>query len=182
MKHNSMEVSVNNRILITYATKYGATAEIAVKIGNVLRESGLETDVVPIEHVREVHMYRAVIIGSAIYMGQWRKEAITFLKSKETVLSERPTWIFSSGPTGEGDPQELLKGWYYPEKLQHLIEAIHPRNVTIFHGGLNVNKLNMLEKWIVRNVKAETGDFRDWDTITAWAAQIACDLKKPEFA
>lgn len=172
---------MNNRVLVTYATKYGATAEIAVKIGTVLRESGFQTDVVPIEQVEEVYMYRAVIMGSAIYMGQWRKEAMQFLKHKKEVLGERPTWIFSSGPTGEGDPDDLLNGWHYPEKLNDVMDVIQPQSITVFHGGLNLNKLNMLEKWIVRNVNAETGDFRDWDTIVAWATQIACELKDPEF-
>jgi menaquinone-dependent protoporphyrinogen IX oxidase len=36
---------MNTQVLVAYATKYGATAEIAEKIGQVLRQAGLRTDV-----------------------------------------------------------------------------------------------------------------------------------------
>ena len=35
---------MNTRVLVTYATKYGATAEIAEKIGQALRQAGLNTN------------------------------------------------------------------------------------------------------------------------------------------
>jgi len=35
-----MEDEIESQILVAYATKYGATAEIAEKIGQVLRQSG----------------------------------------------------------------------------------------------------------------------------------------------
>jgi hypothetical protein len=34
------------------------------------------------------------------------------------------------------------------------------------------------EKWIVKRVKGETGDFRDWDAINKWAKGIAVAVKK----
>ncbi|MDH7485767.1 MAG: hypothetical protein QHJ81_05760 [Anaerolineae bacterium] len=38
---------MNKQVLVAYATKYGATAEIAAKIGGVLRQAGLSADVLP---------------------------------------------------------------------------------------------------------------------------------------
>ena len=40
-----------------------------------------------------------------------------------------------------------------------------------------MKKLNLAEKLIVKGIKAPTGDFRDWNAITAWAAAIADALK-----
>ena len=166
------------QVLVAYATKYGATAEIAEKIGQVLREAGLRADVLPADRVSDLTPYQAVVLGSAVYIGQWRKEAVKFLKANETVLAEKPMWLFSSGPTGEGDPVELVQGWRFPGKLQPIADRVRPRDVAIFHGAVDVGKLNLIEKWMLKNVKAPIGDFRDWDAITSWAAAIADALKK----
>ena len=40
---------MNDKVLVTFATKYGATADIAEKIGDVLRQTGLQVDVVVAE-------------------------------------------------------------------------------------------------------------------------------------
>ena len=161
------------RVLVTYATKYGATAEIAEKFGQVLRQAGLQTDVLPADRVGDLSPYKAVVLGSAVYMGQWQKKAATFLRANEKALAERPAWLFSSGPTGEGDPVQLMKGWRFPTALQPIADRIHARDIAIFHGALDPKRMNLIEKWMIKNVKAPLGDFRDWDAITAWASAIS---------
>ena len=168
---------MKTRVLVAYATKYGATAEIAEKIGQVLREAGLRADVHPADRVSDLTPYKAVVLGSGVYIGRWRKGAATFLKANEKALAERPVWLFSSGPTGEGDPVELTNGWRFPKALQPIADRIQPRDVAVFHGVMDGEKLNPFERWIIKNVKAPMGDFRDWDAITAWATAIADVLK-----
>ena len=169
---------MNTQVLVAYATKYGATAEIAEKIGQVLRQAGLRTDVLPMDRVGDLTPYQAVALGSAVYIGKWRKEAVKFLKGNERMLAERPVWLFSSGPAGEGDPVELLDGWRFPEEQQDIADRIQPRDIAVFHGMLDVRKLNPVEKWMIKNVKSPVGDFRDWEAITAWATAIADTLKE----
>ncbi len=166
------------QVLVAFATKFGATAEIAEKIGRVIRDAGLTVDVVPVHRVRDLASYQAVVLGSAVYIGQWRREASGFLKSNEKILARMPVWLFSSGPTGQGDPIALLQGWRFPKALQPIADRIRPREVSVFHGALDVNKLGFIEKWMVNNVKAAFGDFRDWAVITAWAEAVAGALKK----
>lgn len=170
---------MENKVLVAYASKYGATAEIAEKIGEELRQAGLQVDVLPVKSIKDVKVYNAVILGSAVYIGQWRKEAVKFLTDNEELLKKQSVWLFSSGPTGKGDPLELTKGWKFPAKLKPIIERIEPHDVSIFHGAIDIDKLNFLEKFgIIRIVKAPVGDFRDWDTITAWVNSITKELKK----
>jgi menaquinone-dependent protoporphyrinogen oxidase len=87
-------------------------------------------------------------------------------------------WLFSSGPTGEGDPVELANGWRFPKSLQPVVDRIQPRDVALFHGALDVTKLNAIEKWMIKRVEAPVGDFRDWDAITSWAMAITDVLKE----
>jgi len=176
------EDKMNTQVLVTYATKYGATAEIAEKIGQVLGQAGLRTDVLPTDQVSNLSPYKAVILGSAVYIGRWCKEAATFLKANEKVLAEQLVWLFSSGPTGEGNPVELTKGWHFPKALQPIADCIQPRDITVFHGAINIKKLNLIEKWMINKVKAPLGDFRDWDAITFWATAIADVLKEAGLA
>ncbi len=168
---------MNNKLLVTYATKHGATAEIAEKIGAVVRAAGLAVEVLRVDQVETLSKYQAVVFGSAVYMGQWRKEAITFLEANEQTFAEMPVWFFSSGPTGEGDPVQLMKGWEFPEAQKPIADRIHPRATIVFHGILDTHKLNLGEKLIIKGVKAPVGDFRDWDAIVAWASEIAATLK-----
>lgn len=169
---------MNKKILVTYSSRHGSTKEIAAKIGDVLRQSNLNAEVLPIKAVRDLSGYQAVILGSALYVGKWNKDAAAFLKANEKALSERPLWLFSSGPTGTGDPATLLDGPPLPANLQPIAERIHPRGIAVFHGNIDPNKVNFIEKWAVKNVvKKPMGDFRDWDMITRWAGAVAGVLK-----
>jgi menaquinone-dependent protoporphyrinogen oxidase len=175
------ELEMDENILIAYASKYGATQEIAVKIGEVLRQAGLKVEVLPVTGIRDLKPYSAVILGSAIYIGNWPKEAVAFVQTHEKTLADRPVWLFSSGPTGEGDPVKLVDGWRLPAAVQPSIDRIKPCDTVIFHGWINPQKINRIEKWAVQKlVKKPFGDFRDWTAITAWAASIATALKLAE--
>jgi menaquinone-dependent protoporphyrinogen oxidase len=57
---------MEGQVLVAYATKYGATAEIAEKIAQVLRQAGLYTDVCPADRVSDLAPYKAVVLGSAV--------------------------------------------------------------------------------------------------------------------
>ena len=172
---------MGRNILVTYASKYGATKEIAVKIGEVLRQAGLQVNILPVDGIHNLMSYEAIVLGSAVYVGKWKKEAVNFLQINETVLADRPVWLFSSGPTGEGDPIELVEDLRLPVALQPAADRIHPRDVAVFHGYINSDKINFIEKWAIKSlVKKPFGDFRDWDAITSWATSIAETLKSAE--
>ncbi len=116
--------------------------------------------------------------NNRLRVARWRKQAATFLKANERALAERPVWLFSSGPTSGEDAGSFLEGKSLPDALQPIADRIRPRGITSFHGVLNADKLNFIEKWMMKNMKAPFGDFRKWDAITAWATAIADALKE----
>ncbi len=169
---------MDKNILVAYVSQYGATQEIAEKIGQALRQAGLQADVLPVDEIRDLNSYKAVIFGSGVYIGNWPKKAAEFLRANEKILADRPFWLFSTGPTGKGDPVQLLNGWRLPTAQQSVADRIHPRDIAVFHGFINPDKLNFIQKWVIKNmVKAPFGDFRDWDMIARWTTQIAVALK-----
>jgi menaquinone-dependent protoporphyrinogen oxidase len=166
------------KVLVAYGTKHGATKEIAEKVGETIKQEGLQVDVLSAEKVKNVEDYHGVVIGSAMYIGQWRKEVKEFITVNEKTLSSRPVWLFCSGPTGPGDPVKQMSGWIVPQGLKPVVERIKPRNIAVFHGNTNVSKMSWGEKLVLKGVKSGIGDFRDWDMITGWAKGIAAELKK----
>jgi len=90
--------------------------------------------------------------------------------------------LLPSGPTGEGDPVALLDGWRIPVEQQPVVDRIAPRAINVFHGNIDANRVNWIEKTAVKALKKPFGDFRDWSAIAAWAASIADSLKGVDLA
>lgn len=169
---------MDKKVLIAYGSKHGATREIGERIGKKLEEKNFVVDVLSANKVGDLSEYGAVLVGSGVYIGQWLKEAVKFVKSNEKDLSNMPVWIFSSGPTGEGDVAELVQGWKIPRSIQENIDKIKPNGVVVFHGALDDGKLSWLEKWMIGKVGAAKGDFRDWGHIDQWAAEVSTHLNE----
>jgi menaquinone-dependent protoporphyrinogen oxidase len=156
------------RVLVTAATKYGATAEIAAAIAEVLDEHGLEATVLPPDQVEEVDGYDAVVLGSAVYAGHWLKPARELVERHAGALASRPVWLFSSGPVG--DPPKPEED---PVDVADLLAATDAREHRIFAGKLVRKQLSFPERAIVSALRVPEGDFRDWTEIRRWAAGIA---------
>jgi len=89
------------KVLICAASKYGATSEIARAVADVLAGRGCEVTVLPPQEAGAVEEFDAVVLGSAVYMGQWMKPARELAERSAAALASRPVWLFSSGPVGE---------------------------------------------------------------------------------
>jgi menaquinone-dependent protoporphyrinogen oxidase len=160
------------KVLVTAASKYGATAEIAHAVGDVLAKRGLEVTVLPIEEVTSIDDYPAIVLGSAVYAGQWLKPAREFVDRNEAGLAARTVWLFSSGPVG--DPPKPGED---PVDAAPLVKVTKALDHRVFAGKLDRKKLNFGEKAIVMALRAPEGDFRNWDDIQVWASAIADQLE-----
>lgn len=166
------------QVLVAFESKYGATAEIADRIAAQLKSAGLDVSIEEAGKVKDLGGFDAIVLGSAIYYGRWRKEAVKFLKKFKEKLVDMPVWFFSSGPIGEGDPVEQLDGWRFPPLQQEIADMIGPRDVVVFHGKLDEGKLSRLEKKIMATMETPAGDFRDWGMIEEWGRKIIEVLEK----
>jgi menaquinone-dependent protoporphyrinogen oxidase len=158
-------------VLVTCASKHGATTEIAEALGRELCARGIDADVIRAEEVDGVGSYDAVVLGSAIYMGHWLPAARAVADVYADDLAEKPTWLFSSGPIG--DPPRPAE----EPNLGDLLERIRPRGHRIFAGKLEKENLSLTERGIARLVKQQYGDFRDWEDVAGLADEIARGLR-----
>jgi menaquinone-dependent protoporphyrinogen oxidase len=168
------------KALVAFASKHGSTKEIAEFIAKTLEQHNVYTDVLYVGAVMNLSEYDAIIIGSAVYAGQWRPEAAQFLKVRTDILAEKRVWLFSSGPTGHGNATDLLGGFLFPENLEYHRNKINPVDTVVFHGNLDLTKLTLAELMIVNSYGGPLGDYRQWDKIKTWADGIATTLAETQ--
>lgn len=167
-------------ILVTYASKHGATRGIADRIATTLRTAGLAVDLQPVEEIGDLASYDAVVIGAAAYMGAWLPEATACVRRHQALLNTRPVWLFSSGPLGTA-PTDIqgrdLRDTSAPKEFAEFRETIAPQDLHVFFGALDPHTLAFPERMLRRlpagRALLPEGDFRDWTEIDAWAARIA---------
>jgi menaquinone-dependent protoporphyrinogen oxidase len=165
-------------ILVAYASKHGSTAEIAQAIGETLQHNGFNVAVLAVNQVGIVREYDVIVLGSAVYNGQWLKDAVNFLRTSARSLQDIPFYLFSSGPIGEGDPMDLMDGFTIPDDVKDLTANMNRRDVQVFHGKIDLRKLTLAELMLFKSIGAQTGDFRKWDAIKLWAQHISDELSK----
>jgi menaquinone-dependent protoporphyrinogen oxidase len=162
-------------VLITTASKHGATQEIAGALAGGLRHRGLLVTVCRPGDVPSLDHYDAVVIGSAVYAGRWLKPALAFVHDHAPALLGLPVWLFSSGPLSVPDPHDD------PGAVASVLEATGAVEHRVFAGKLDKSDLSFGERAIARAVKAPEGDFRDWDAVESFAATIADHLNGLRF-
>jgi len=151
------------------ASKHESTREIGAVIAQRLRDHGNEAVAEQAEAEPRIEAGDAVVLGSPIYMGKWRKEARKILEKLWEEPAGQAIWLFTTGPLG--DPPEPSDA--KPEETVERFAAERARGHRMFTGKLDRAQLNRRERLAVRAVKAPDGDFRDWAAIETWADEIA---------
>jgi menaquinone-dependent protoporphyrinogen oxidase len=163
---------IDMKVLVSAASRHGATAEIARAIGDVLIAGGIEADVLRPEEVMTVAPYDGVVVGSGVYAGRWLDPAKNLIARESAGLSSKPVWLFSSGPIGDPPKPEEE-----PTDVARLRDSTHAIDHRVFPGRLDRRQLGFAEKAMVAVVHAPDGDFRHWDAVADLAVSIARQLQ-----
>ena len=161
------------RVLVTAASRHGATHEIASAIAAGLSRRGVDAEARPTEELDSLDGYDAFVVGSAVYIGRWLEPAQRLVEEHAGRLAAAPVWLFSSGPLG---PPDALKPEGDPVEVAGLVEKTRAAGHRVFAGRLDRNLLGFGEKAVVVAVRAPEGDFRDWEAIDAFAGEIAAAI------
>ena len=161
---------MSDKILVAYASRCGSTGGVAEAIGQVLCDGGAAVDVRLVKDVTDVSPYRAVVVGSAIRMGQWLPEAVKFVETHRDALSQVPVAYFAVCMTLAEDTEENRRT--VAAHLDPVREQVQPVDVGLFAGAMDYSKLSFVFRLIIKAMKVPEGDFRNWDAIRNWAANV----------
>lgn len=164
------------KVLLAVASKHGATYELAEILNQQLAQDGFDSQLVQLPDVSSpLSEYDVVIIGSGVYAGRWLAAARKFAQKNAKELADMPVWLFSSGPVGE----PLKPDDDTAVELGTLISAVQPIEHRVFAGKIDTDALNIVEKTVLRAVKAPTsGDYRDFEEVAVWGKSIARYLNR----
>lgn len=166
---------MSNKILVTYASRTGATAGVAEAIGAALAKRGADVDVRPMAEVSDLAPYQAVIVGSAIRHKEWLPEAMDWLQTHRAQLARKACAAFLVCITMAAKNETYHQGvraWMAPARA-----LLNPVREGYFAGTLDLAKVpNWRQRLgfrasVMLGVWSE-GDHRDWDAIRAWANDL----------
>lgn len=171
-----------NRILVTFASRAGSTAGVAEAIGETLTASGLQVDVCPMQQVKDLSPYQAVVAGSAIQDKAWLPEAIEFMESHRGQLSQKPVAVFLVCMTLAMKNQQWVEQAHVGDWLSPVRAIVTPVSEGLFAGSLNLDKVP--DRWARFGFRLSIwfglwakGDHRDWGAIRAWAAGLPAKFR-----
>ena len=164
---------MNKKILVTYASRSGSTAEVAEAIANILLQKGAEVDIRPMQDVESISAYSAVVVGSPIRKSHWLPEALKFVDDHRLELGRKRVAMFTLSITlamSKGEQyQQAVTGWTAPVRAQ-----VKPVSEALFAGRLDFTKLPLTLDTLKMRLVVALGIFprddrRDWKAIHAWA-------------
>jgi menaquinone-dependent protoporphyrinogen oxidase len=181
------------RVLIAYGSRYGSTSEVALELAKVLREGGMNPQMLDLVQTKPKDWpplvdFDGVLIGTSIKIGKWTKEAQRFLgASKDDILLggiRLGTFVCCIDVLKDPEGAERKYCTAVIEKAGMKADACG-----VFAGVIDLSdssKLGFVEKKMAKvagpeMVKGtghelkvdERNDYRDWDAIRAFGQRFA---------
>ena len=167
---------MSNKILVTYATCTGSTRGVAEAIGKTLSEGGAEVDVLPMRDVKDLALYRAVVVGSAIQGKLWLPEAMQFVQNHRLELARKPFAAFLVCMTLAMRNGESYRH-FVVDFLAPVRALVKPISEGLFAGALDISKVPTFRDRLMFRLSVlfgvwKEGDHRDWNAIRSWAETL----------
>ena len=159
---------MDGKILIAYGTAAGSTAEVAQAIGEEIEKAGTQVDVRPVEEVKSLEGYDAIILGSAVrafhLLGNTRK----FLRKHRRAMQNIPVAFFLVCMTmKEPTDENIVTAKKFAEPM---LAVKDPVDLGLFAGCMDPDKVTGFFGKVMQNQPKE--DCRDWDQIRAWGRDM----------
>ena len=166
--HIERTIIMSQKILVAYGTGAGSTAEVAEAIGEEMGKLGATVDVKPVEELREVGDYDAIVVGSAVRAFRILAKTRKFLRRQRKALQKVPVAYFlvcltMSDPT----PENIEKATSFAKPMMNIKQ---PVSLGLFGGCMNHDKLEGIFAQTMKSIPEQ--DHRDWEQIRNWAKEV----------
>lgn len=179
------------KILVTYASAHGSTAEVAAFVGRNMMAYDVDVVVAHADTVETIDEFDVVVMGSAIHASMWLPSLTQFMFRFEKQLLQKQLfmWLNCIIILEEGGLQQAQDSYIWDQALNKI--GLQRENITFLAGKLTWDKIDPNEKWLLStNYEGkelpgnQSGDFRDWVAISNWVhgmmRQLGVGLSFPE--
>jgi menaquinone-dependent protoporphyrinogen oxidase len=159
---------MTKKILVAYGSVSGSTAEVAQAIAEEMGQAGTQVDISPVEEVKDISGYDAVVVGTAVRMFHILPKTRRFLRRHRKGLKNVPVAYFLVCLTmGEETPENIQKATDFAKPMN---KTKSPVSLGLFGGCVNHEKMTDIFGKSMKAVPEQ--DHRDWQKIRAWAMEI----------
>ncbi len=193
-----------SRVLVTYSTNAGSTADVAKSVADEIKLAGHEVDVMRTSEVTDLGKYETVVVGAPMILG-WHGAAKMFVRRHQDELAAKKTAYFACAmrltkADGERLPEFSLALdpnlaeepakpgslslkerfttiGHYLGPMAGAAPKVKPLSVAFFKGKLEMFRLKWYQAlFVMIVVQAVPGDYRDWEYIKTWAGELSAKL------
>lgn len=167
---------MSNSILITYATRYGSTKEVAEFVGKKLIENEIPVEISHCRDVKNLAPYDFIILGTPYYIGKMLKDARNFITINQDSLSKKTFAIFALGPIGDDEKEKTEAKDQMINELKQFA-WLQPVSTEMFGGKYDPETLRFLDKLLTKPPASplhnlQANDARDWNEIEEWINKL----------
>jgi menaquinone-dependent protoporphyrinogen oxidase len=143
-------------------------------MGELLEETGAEVHVCDVRSVTGLEGYTAVVLGTAIRLGEPVRDMRTFLDRYGRAVASLPNAVFSVGSAArERTPAAIVEA---ARAVGPVVAKVHPVSVALFAGKVDPARLGFPWRTLAGHSRQGSrlvcGDWRDWSAIAAWGREL----------
>lgn len=156
------------KVLIGYATRSGAAADIAEAVADEFRGAGHQVRVANLEDQPRVDDASLVVLGSGINSASWYPEALAWVKESSAELHDTKVAVFNTC-LNAADPAKREVALGYNDAVAGRCGSLASET---FAGRFEPAKVGFLSKLLARFTGRKAQDHVDGRQAKAWADEL----------
>ncbi len=130
----------------------------------------------PIQAVKELGSYQAVVAGSAVHGNQWLPEAVQYVQAHQAELRTKPFTIFLVCMVLAMRNGEKYRP-FVADYMAPVRRLVQPVSQGLFAGALDIRKAPTASERFKFRLSVlsgvwKEGDYCDWEAIHTWAENL----------